>query len=197
MSMGIAIKNAILMVLIILIIHFLIKNFLIEKFNFNTPTINTHNMCTLNKTPELQINEPYPFNNLKSNDICENKRNDSSRDELLQFVFGEENGELDNYFKEKSISNPVHNLTDNSLQESCKKQNFNHMPVSTTCDRNMDNLTWGQEKVVDKDCDLDQELSGVMLLKTYKEENQMNGDNLFDSNLQAFDDFSNNYSKYT
>lgn len=200
MSLSLAIKNTILILLILLIAHFLIKNFLL--------TCN-HNRKTLDKKSEIinnNINEnahPYPFQHtLPDNTIHEYTHNktkcdidNQNRNELLQYVFDDNKDTLNKYFDDNIVSGEVKDLecSIKKQQDICKTKDDQHMPLSTTCDGSIDvtNFKSGDKKIMEDNL-LEQEKWGTLLNK-YENENQMNSDTIFDGDIRAF---NNSYDEW-
>lgn len=176
--LAIAIKNTILVILIMLIIHFFIKNILIdppkEKF-----------------TPANFVMKP------EGNDICIGKRLDDIEKknledlEMKKYIGFADDKSLDNFFKDNALSEEVKEL------EACKlKSDNNQLPLSTTCNANITSVGHDDASLkIKKECDLTQDKKNVMLIKEYEDEKPINGGTLFDG-LSAYDTLDQNYVPY-
>lgn len=200
MSLSLAIKNTILILLILLIAHFLIKNFLL---NCN------HNRKIPDKKPEIinnsnNINEnahPYPFHHTLSEtanvaqDVGKCDIDNQNKNELLQYVFDDNKDTLNKYFDDNIVSGEVKDLecSIKKQQDVCKTKDDQHIPLSTTCDGSIDvtNFKSGDKKIKEDNL-LEQEKWGTLLNK-YENENEMNSDTLYDGDIRAF---NNSYDEW-
>lgn len=171
--LSIAIKNSILVILIILILHFFIKNVILEKstekfstFNVDSTKSDTDKLCTVDDSA---------------------KKTDFYNDELMQYV---KNGdiELDKYFQD--------NIVTESDTTQCKKIDDKQLPLSSTCSPDIQKLSDNEDTMkITSDCGTQDKK--IMILKEYADEKTMNGGKLFnDINLTPYDDFDINYQEW-
>jgi hypothetical protein len=212
--MAIAIKNTLLLVLIILIGHFMLKNLLFDKkiLHNTVQDINKDEPKTTAKkhldvignistdTDIIKIVEQAPIGNdttsiisspsgIPSSEHLQSMHGglDKAKEELLKFI-DDDDDVMEKYFDNKTTTNSII-PTDN-----CKpKQNDNMFPLSTTCDPNIQNMSKG-DKVIKSNCDLLQDKKQLLILNEYENENSMNGGSLF-GGLNAFDAFDTTYSQ--
>jgi hypothetical protein len=207
MSMAaIAIKNTLLLVLIILIGHFMLKNVLFDKKN-HLPTHNdiimkddkitskikkddseesNTEIAPIGASTDSIINSPSGIPSSKHVNSTQGGL-DKAKEELLKFIDDDDDDLMEKYFDDKQ-NNEV--LTDN-----CKpKQDVIMLPLSTTCDPNIQSMSTGN-KVIKSNCDLLQDKK-QLLINEYENENSMNGGSLF-GGLNAYDSFDTTYSQYT
>lgn len=214
--LSIGLKNSILVILIILIIHFIIKNMILEKRGTTAPIIDAEKTKAGYHPPY----SPEKFTNNKSvdgmgggsvnisenpQDMCINKtRNDDAllkkyqEDELMRFVAmgdSNESASLDNYFKD--ISSEVKDKESCLESNVCKfKADNQQLPLSSTCDADIQKLPLVDGKKIRANCDLNQDKKNIMILTEYEAENDMNGGKLFGV-LDAFDNYDLNYQPYS
>lgn len=147
----------------------------------------------------LNIAEPLPP------DVCKSKPRDDDallkkyqEDELMRFVAmgdSSESKSLDTYFKD--ISSDVKDKESCIESNVCKfKADNQQLPLSTTCDADVQKIPLGDGKKIRANCDLNQDKKNIMILTEYEAENDMNGGKLFGV-LDAFDNYDLNYQPYT
>ncbi len=207
------IKNSILVLLIVLILHVLIKNAIIdkktqskekfgnsekEKDESTNNKVNNKLNNTLNNSFKKEENiESFvaPVVDEKKDCVKKPEINDDDNDELLKFVYDDDNSDLSHFFKGMDVTKDV--TEDISKKLSCPllKTDDNSLPLSTTCDPQLQKLRMeDMNKKIKQDCNLSQPISN-MLLKEYEDENAMNGGELF-GDLSAYDDEALNFSNY-
>jgi hypothetical protein len=189
--LSLGIKNAILVLLIILILHVLIKNALMET-NVQTPTKKLEDFKPvspldpeLNKVAPVKVPEcPAP----------EKKEDDNA--ELLKYVYGDDADQADiaTFFKGLDVTRDVEKEINSKLKCPVLKSDDNSLPLSTTCDPKLQNMATTLAQEVKADCNLEQNLQ-TMLIKEYKNENSMNGGDLY-GNLSAYDMGALSYQEY-
>ena len=212
--LSIGLKNSILVILIILIIHFIIMNMILEKRGTTAPIIDAEKTKAGYHppySPEKFTNDKFTNNkgsvNISENpqDMCTNKtRTDDAllkkyqEDELMRFVAmgdSKESASLDNYFKD--ISSEVKDKESCIESNVCKfKADNQQLPLSTTCDADIQKLPLGDGKKIRANCDLNQDKKNIMILTEYEDEKDMNGGKLFGV-LDAFDNYDLNYQPYS
>jgi hypothetical protein len=179
--LGIGIKNAILIILIILILHFVIKNIL------------------MNKTVLFPIKKEK-FEPKKSSDSlgpqkCLSENLSSEKDKLLKFVFGDDmpkgDNNLDNFFKD--VSKKILECDKDNYMECKVKSDDHRIPLASTCDPKMFELP---STDLIKKADICNTKKDLMILNEYTNESQMNGGNLY-AGISAYDDFDQNYEQYS
>lgn len=190
MHLALAIKNTILVVLIILIVHFMVKNVLLEK-----PQSKPAQPVSSVPTPALEP-EPLP---VKNADIPPSKPSsdevrgglDKAKEELLKFV-SDDDEDLDKFFTKCTTTTPK-----SSDNETCKSHP--PFPLSTTCDPAIQKLPSSTPQATlcaKKTTDTQESKKKVMILQEYDNENSMNGGDLY-GGLKAFDMFDDNYQQYS
>ena len=215
MLLSTGIKNAILIVLIILILHFLIKNYLFDKKPrvVQSPSVHVSNVVDV-ITPQRQLGVvlvddpqkpnttkiPYPFDNKKQDHICDNEtQKDYLKNELLDFVYGKEDSNINKFYADDPLSTPVKDLEERISKQnmSCLKPDDNRLPLSTTCDDKIQTLDFkAADMPIKADCDLLQDQKNSLILKEYEDDNDMNTGKLYGGTLLANDDFNVNYSSF-
>jgi hypothetical protein len=197
--LSIAVANCILVVLIILILHF----FIIRQLLPATKTTKTQLGQSVDKkcvmTTETFVN-PSPATDALCAKMNANVKSDSDmasfkkqQDEMLKYVMGgDDDKSLDQFFRDNSVSADV--------QEgvvSCKLKSDDHqLPLTSTCNINVDKMVAPEFTVVAADCDLVQDKEH-MLLAQYAEEKEMNGGSVEGlPGLLAFDNSDVNYEPY-
>ena len=197
MLLSVGIKNAILVLLIILIAHFLIKSVLVDK----NPKILQEFVTDPIKPDTSSI--PYPFQNTKQDNICNNEtqknyqRDEQTRNELLEFVYGDDDKELNTYFQNDLVSRDVKDLEQKIATQgkTCLKPDDSRLPLSTTCDDKIQTLDFKPNNMpVKADCDLLQNKRDFMILKEYQDDNVMNSGLLYGGTLLANDGANLTYS---
>ncbi len=212
--LSIGLKNSILVILIILIIHFIIKNMILDKNGSSRPSIESENSKASYHPPYA----PEKFTNDRSNEritndkvlniseteICKTKPRDDDallkkyqEDEMMRFVAmgdSSESKSLDTYFKD--ISSEVKDKESCIESNVCKfKADNQQLPLSTTCDADVQKLPLVEGKKIRANCDLNQDKKNIMILTEYEDEKDMNGGKLFGV-LDAFDNYDLNYQPY-
>lgn len=175
--LSIALKNSILVILIILILHFFIKNVLLEKSNEKS----NEKFTAFNEDSTKLDNEKL------CNTDNSAKKIDFNNDELMQYV---KNGdaELDKFFKD--------NVVTESDVSQCKKIDDKQLPLTSTCAPDIQKLSIDDNNMkITSDCNTQDKK--IMILKEYADEKTMNGGKLFnDINLTPYDDFDINYQEW-
>lgn len=193
MNNAVAIKNTILILLILLIAHFLIKNFV----KGNTLLVKSENIQYPFKNENLQysFNIKNPVSEITSHKI-EPSLNDQNKNELLQYVLDDTNDSLNKYYSENTVSGDVKDLESEmqSQYNECKVKDDQHLPLNTTCDGSIDFTDFTKR---DKKKIIEDNISGQVkwgtLLNKYENENQMNSETLLNTDIQAF---NNNYDEW-
>lgn len=199
--LSIGIKNSILVILIVLIAHFILKNMILERSGNGSQKPNT----AQEKKEPFMANAPVRCQDVEVTQKCDVKPRDDDtmmkkmqEEELMRFVaMGDDSDSksLDNFFRD--------NIVTSGLEESkcdkdvCKfKADNQQLPLSTTCNAEVQKLQDMDTKRIKGDCNLKQDKKNVMILTEYENENDMNGGKLFGV-LDAFDTFDMNYSSYS
>lgn len=187
--LSIAVANCILVVLIILILHFFIVRQLLPQIKATTP-VQKKSGCEsfVNPSPATDALCAKMNAAVKSDDDMSTFK--KQQDEMMKYVMGgDDDKALDQFFRDNSVSADV--------QEgvvSCKLKSDDHqLPLTSTCNINVDKMVAPEFSVVAADCDLVQDKEH-MLLAQYAEEKEMNGgavDGLF-----GFDNSDVNYEPY-
>lgn len=209
LSMGI--KNSILVLLIVLILHVLIKNAIVDK-KLHSKEKFVEDKNDLKKQENKPDNKQDHKKEVKQEDdietfvapVVEEKKDckkkpevtgDDDKAELLKFVYGDDDSDLSNFFKGMDVTKDVKEDIAKKLSCPVLKTDDNSLPLSTTCDPQLQKLRMeDMSKKVKYDCNLSQPI-GNMLLKEYEDENAMNGGALF-GDLSAYDDDALNFSEY-
>lgn len=198
--LSIGIKNSILVLLIVLILHFLLKNLILER----KPSVPQE---TAKRLEPYQNKDPTDTRQISKEEACRNVRLDDvqkkklEQEEMMRYVaMGDESEDktLDKYFRDNIVSDEVKDL-EKSLQENtaCKyKEDDKHLPVTTTCNAEVQSLAVANNMKVRADCNLKQDKKNIMILTEYEDEKDMNGGALF-GGLSAFDGFDVNYQTYS
>lgn len=164
--LGVALKNTILVVLIILIIHFLIKSFMLvpEKEAFSEPPTGTCAGKPMQELDEYFGCKPAPEYK------CSKSDDDASKKDVPMFVKME---------TEETKCNP-----------------YEGQPIpGTTCDPQF-TVNNDVTKPLKSDCVLDQpNPNAFLILNQYENENQMNNEEWLD-NIGLYDDFSSSFGGY-
>lgn len=207
--LAIGIKNSILVLLIILILHFLIKNTIFDKNSKNPkkPQAKSTDIEQIHITavPKVEIVPPKVETFKDDAPSCAPappRNTDVEKEELLKFVFGAEapgtssEDELGKYFKGDDVTSDVEGELA-KRKPTCpvvKKDDMN-LPLTTTCDPQIQRLNLLAEKSVKADCNLKQDKKDVMILKEYDDENSMSGGQLY-GGLSAFDNLASAFEEY-
>jgi hypothetical protein len=195
--LSLGLKNAILVMLIILILHVLIKNAIIDhkpvKEKFQGSLVgapvgggSTKDYLEANKIPTPVPACPKPV---------EKKGNDKDdENELLKYVYGDdkETGDLSQYFKGMDITKDV--KKEIAAKISCSAIKNDSLPLSTTCDPQLQSLTSDDVLLLKQKKPESQNISNMMLGE-YEDENAMNGGALY-GNLSAYDDMAFSFEDY-
>lgn len=172
MSVAVALKNVILMSLIILILHFLIKNMLVEAgsrkedddMSDDSSTSDLALVCTATNPAVCAIAKHIPEEE-EPKRLCGEKASVDPSEELHRFVF-EETSELEKFFVPAPEDAPE--------KSNCKEQ---VEVVKESKKRNAKNAT-------------------LSFFNEYKDEGQMNSGDPFGTGLMAFDAFDNKFGDY-
>jgi hypothetical protein len=179
--LGLAVKNVILFTLIVLIFHFLIKNAIVDRY------------------PGADRRSPMPLPTAQRENfvgqIRQEKQDgpalyDDEKKKMMSYIMQESENDLDSMFAQKIITE-----CGSGAKEECpaKKDNAK-LPLSTTCDANIQELKAEDPMKVKGDCKLPQDHKGFMLIKEYENEKVLNGGALFDG-LQAYDSYDDYFSQ--
>lgn len=197
--LAIAIKNTILVILIILIIHFLIKTFIMEKSPSKKENFQDNQSST--GIPAILPSTSHMTDLDKKYNICTDIRTDDlelkkqQQEELMRYVAtgdDEDSKILESYFKDNMVSRDVKDIDPNM----CKRNDDHHLPLSTTCDTKLQSITSQEtDKRIIADCNLPQD-KNVMILTEYENEKDINGGAMF-GGLSGFDNFDLNYESYS
>jgi hypothetical protein len=202
MHFALAIKNTILVVLIILIVHFMVKNVLLEKPLLKpvqpVPSVPSVPVPALEPVPSLTVSKTgdIPPSKPSSDEVPTTKQQgglDKAKEELLKFVSDDDDEDLDKYFTKCTTSTPM--SSDNATCKSNVPRDP-PFPLSTTCDPAIQKLpssapqsTLCGKKTTDTK-------KKVMILQEYDNENSMNGGDLY-GGLKAYDMFDDHYQQYS
>ena len=189
--LSIGIKNSILVILIVLIIHFILKNIILER----SPKIP--------KEPFL-VSAPLKSHDIEVSEKCDVKpREDDTmikklqEEELMRFVaMGDDSDSksLDNFFRDNIVTSGVQEPSCD--KDVCRfKADNQQLPLSTTCNSDVQKLQDSDAKRIKGECNLTQDKKNVMILTEYENENDMNGGKLFGV-LDPFDSYDMNYQAY-
>ena len=221
--LAVGIKNVILFLLIILILHFLLKNTLVDRKPVTLSLDNLRFAITQNVSSNKSETESFqapvsselpkpsdkPAEKLMASPVetvattastaCASlkvpeRNTECEKAELLKYVFGDDktytSDEIDKYFKGIEVEASAE-------KSAClpKKADSQSLPLTTTCEPTMLNLTMKAEREmnISKNCDIKQD-KPIMVLKEYENENEMNG-GLF-GGLNAFDSFASQFEEY-
>lgn len=180
MSLSIGIKNAILVILVIFILHFVIKNIMIKKpLNNNPKREKTESFFDDNNSKAPVVTKVNMCNN--NNDMAK------SKEDMLKYVLGSNDDDLNKYFAENPVTEPV--------KETCPppKSDIHQLPMINTCDPNIQAVGFGDLMQIKADCDLTQDKRNIMILNEYVNEKALNGGELY-GGLQAYDYSDLDYS---
>lgn len=191
MHFALAIKNTILVVLIILIVHFMVKNMLLEK---PLQPVQSAPIPAPKPTPVPVPSADIPPSKPSSDEVPKAKQEgglDKAKEELLKFV-SDDDEDLDKFFTKCTTSTPL--SSDNTTCKSNVPRDP-PFPLSTTCDpaiQKLPSLTQSSlcaKKTTDTK-------KKVMILQEYQNENSMNGGDLY-GGLKAYDMFDDHYQQYS
>lgn len=178
MALAIAIKNIILVVLIILILHFWLKSIVLSKKETYCP--------------------PTPNTKLGDNKVVASPSKDATvQNELLKYVNEGDDDDLDRFFKNNPVTTDVDQAA-SSKDDVCKmKRDDTQLPLAQTCDTKVQKLedVAPEAPRIKGECDLKQDKKNMMILAEYENEKDINGGSLF-GDLNAFDTFDVNYESY-
>lgn len=201
---SLGIKNAILVLLIIMILHVLIKNAIV-----NDETRQRKQKREAFETGAAPLDKAYEKLIDKSSDTLKpsepqipacpapEQKGGSEEDELLKYVYGDDKDTTDigTFFKGFDVTKDVEKNIEAKLACPVLKSDDNSLPLSTTCDPKLQNMSAAlANKDVKADCDLKQPLQ-TMVLKEYNDESAMNGGALYGS-LSAYDDYALSFQEY-
>lgn len=217
--LSIGIKNSILVILIILIIHVFLKNLVIEQGKYKNENFTIMSQANLQPF-DVQKNDLLLKNNTKvdrygdnqaKEDVCRDtplkdlQLKKLVQDEMLEYVTKGDDDDMDNefldkYFKDNIVSENVKVLENKYItndHDVCKFKADNHqLPLSTTCNTNIQKINSSTDKTIIADCNLSQDKKNIMILNEYANENTMNGGLLY-GELEAYDTFDTNYEQYS
>ena len=169
--LGVGIKNAILLFLIIMILHFLIRNVLLEKSSrkehFDKPVKESKDTTT---APENVENFMADIDNLKPKTM-------DKTNELLEFVMGGESTFHESFLEPNDAD---------FKQE---------LPVACDARRILDDVKEAPKKK--KNRKDPQQHNNFLVIHEYEEENTLNGGKLFGGNLTGFDSFDTGFQSYS
>lgn len=190
MHLALAIKNTILVILIILIVHFMVKNVLLEKPQSKpvqtvsapepAPTVVVSKKADADIPPSKPSSDAVPTSKQQGG-------LDKAKEELLKFV-SDDDEDLDKFFTKCTTTTPA--SSDNAM---CKSHP--PFPLSTTCDPAIQKLPEAT-LCAKKTTDTQESKKKVMILQEYDNENSMNGGDLY-GGLKAYDMFDDNYQQYS
>ncbi len=170
MSVAVALKNIVLMLLIILILHFLIKNVLLERKKTEpcVPYIAIEQkVCPQPIQEEIilieeaeEIVAPKPKERRRNKKVCGEKKEVDVELELQQFVFEEASDELERFFAAAPADPPEVSKIDKETKEPSANRG------ST---------------------------SNVSFVNEYKNESVLNSGDPFGTGLMAFDAFDSKF----
>lgn len=112
------------------------------------------------------------------------------RTKMMAYVAGPNERDLDKAFSQKILRE-----CDDGGCVAPKKDD-SKMPLPTTCDANIQDLTVDEGMKVKADCKLAQEHKGFMVIKEYENEKDMNGGKVLEG-LDAFDNFDHYFEAYS
>lgn len=164
---GIGIKNAILFLLIILILHFLIKNTLLDRGMIPQPG---------KVSGEKKYFETFTDQKMK----------------MMQYIM-EEPSTIDKAFSEKIIQ-PCDKQMNDCLPE---KKDDNKIERSMSCDNILQTNDDADAMKLKADCKLNQDKKDFMIIKEYENEKGLNGGQIFDDGLNAFDNYDQYFQTYS
>lgn len=202
--LSIAIKNSILVILIILILHFLLKSIIVERGGKVNPRQDKQEL--FDQSPKAVVMGQDPFeDSLTKADVCSNVRREDvqfkkqQQDELMRYVkMGDDDDKsLDMFFKDNQVSKDVKDIESKleSGVDICQlKTEDKQLPLSATCNANVQQMPTHDNRIK-AECNLSQDKKNIMILTEYEDEKDMNGGALF-GGLSAYDAFDLNYQTY-
>ena len=219
LSMGL--KNGILALLIILILHVLIKNAIIDKKMYikklsstlNNEPEGVHNTTLKTSKHIEELKETFKSPIIEQENSTFNKkecaaalkideetmRAADNESDLLKFVYGDEadTQEISKFFIGKDVTMDVKQEIDEVKKCNLRTTYDQSLPLSTTCDPNLQKETSQKnaDKTISQNCGLNQNISNMMLLNIYENEDAMNGGPIY-GGLSAYDSGNINYEDY-
>jgi hypothetical protein len=207
LSLGTVVKNTILVILIILIGHFIVKNTLMDKQltkpikidnNIKDETIkelSTQLPLTLDTKPVSKEEVSSVANNptgIPSSMVLDQMQGglDKAKEELLKFI-DDDDDTMTSFFNSGTQLKAV-------PSDNCKlKTQDNIFPLSTTCDPIVLDLKKHDDgkETVQSISNTSNDKKGLMILKEYKNENVMNGGELY-GGLNAYDAYNTNFELF-
>lgn len=168
MSVAVALKNVVLMLLIILILHFLLKNMLLERKKSEpcVPYIAIEQqVCPPSVEEEVLLIEeaqiaPKPKDRRRNKKVCGEKKEVDVELELQQFVFEDASDELERFFAAAPADPPEVSKIDKETKE----------PAATRGST-----------------------ANVSFINEYKDESVLNSGDPFGTGLMAFDAFDSKF----
>ncbi len=202
--LSIAVANCILVVLIILILHFFIIRQLLPATKAQPGQLGQLGQSRQPVDKKCAKTETFVNPSPATDALCAKMnasvKSDSDmssfkkqQDEMLKYVMGgDDDKSLDHFFRDNSVSADV--------QEgvvSCKLKSDDHqLPLTNTCNINVDKMVAPEFRVTAADCDLVQDKEHVLLAQ-YAEEKEMNGGSVEGlPGLFGFDNSDVNYEPY-
>ena len=189
LGIGIGIKNAILIILIILIIHFAIMNIMSNR----VPPQKTQEKA-LEKVQDKAL-ERFEESTIKCLPVQNPSVNlESEKENLLKFVFGDnipkDGSGLDKFFKD--YSNEIEKC-DKPYEQCSKKSDDHTVPLATTCNPHIQELSSEIDNL--KKLPVCNTKKDLMILNQYDNENQMNGGLIY-ADINAFDNYDLSFQSY-
>ena len=168
--------------------HYLIKNILLDRKKDDNVVM-----------PTLSVKQSYfegflpNMTNKNSNDPIVLK--DVEKQRMMQYISQAENEddtELNAVFSQKIITECT------TKEPSCPvlKKDDDQLPLSTTCDANIQLLKKTDDMKMKADCQLQQDHKSFTVIKEYENEKSLNGGQLFDG-LGAFDSYEDYFQTYS
>lgn len=203
---SLGIKNAILVMLIIMILHVLIKNAIADGTQRKQPSQTKRETfvgASVDKAYDQLVEKSGDLSkpNVPSPEVpaCPApEKKTSEEDELLKYVYGDDKdgSDIASFFKGLDVTKDIDKNIQAKLACPVLKSDDNSLPLSTTCDPKLQNMSASlvANKEVKADCDLKQPLQN-MVLKEYNDESSMNGGALYGS-LSAYDDYALSFQEY-
>lgn len=204
MHLALAIKNTILVILIILIVHFMVKNVLLEKPQSKpvqtvpSKPISAHGSEQVSSIPTAETSKTgdIPPSKPSSDEVPKTKQQglDKAKEELLKFV-SDDDDDLDKFFTKCMTTTP--SSSDNTMCKSSVPRDP-PFPLSTTCDPAIQKLSSSPQATLcaKKTTDNLESKKKVMILQEYDNENSMNGGDLY-GGLKPYDTFDDHYQQYS
>lgn len=205
--LGIGINNAILFIVIILIFHFVIKNMIIDRENNKTYAQSVNSTVVTQESSPGAVTttaikesfqstcpdfpKPPDFNedsSSKSKCLPNNESASSEKDDLMNFVFGDNSVKKDS--KDLDVYFPNEASCDKPYKE-CAVKDDNHTPLPSSCsiDYNLPANTDMKKK------DICNNKKQLMVVNEYENEKPENGGDLF-GGITAFDGFDLTFQQY-